>query len=128
MRQRIDHLEQLERPVAIALKRGSEHRPERAMGVLRAILPHARHVSFDVAGVVYRSVERWREQHQEPRILAHEVTVEGRHRLTGTGRWRGFGYHAPALRDRVDGALSFTRTPERCPIVEVRSPIPLAVP
>ena len=109
MRERIDHLVELECSIALVAERRRENGPQRGMRVLRSVLPNARQVSLDVAGVVGRLVERRREQHQKARVFANEMLLERRHRaglLFGLACIRD---DAPALCDRVDAALVVLR-------------------
>ena len=46
------------RPVAVAEPREGHDRPDRGVGVLAAVLAHARQVALDVAGIARRPVER----------------------------------------------------------------------
>src|SRR5262249_40040621 len=59
VRQGVNHLKELERPIAISPERGGEHHPERRMGVLGAVLPDTGEVALDVTGVERGHVE-WR--------------------------------------------------------------------
>ncbi len=128
MVERVDRLEQFERALAVAAQRGGEHRPERGVRVLRAVLAYTGQVALDVAGVVRHVIERRREQHDQPRVVAHELVLERAHRLLLARRIAGAGDHAPALRDRIDAALLARARAERRAIVEVGAPIPFAVP
>src|SRR5690606_36725364 len=51
VRERVDHLVQLESAIAVAVHGDGKQGPERRVRVLRAILAHARQVTLDVAGV-----------------------------------------------------------------------------
>src|SRR5271170_6777711 len=66
--------------VSVTEHREGDHRPDGAMRILAAILPDARRVAFDVAGVRQCLLER-RGQQQEQAVLAtHEMFVQRRHR------------------------------------------------
>jgi len=62
MRDRVDQVPQLHRTVAQTLQRRCENDPRGGMRVLATVLPDARHVPFDVAGLKHTFVERRVEQ------------------------------------------------------------------
>src|SRR5690349_15955033 len=101
----VEHLKQRERTIAVATEGRGEHRPQRPMRVLGAILAHARDVALDVPRVVRALVEWRREQHEQSCVLADQMFLEGLHRLRLPCRRAGAGQHAPALRDGVDATL-----------------------
>ena len=79
-------------------------------------------------GSCVASIERRRQQHDQSRILAHQMRFQRSHRLRlprGTAR---AGDHAPALRDRIDAALLVLRGSQRRAVIEVRAAIPLRRP
>ena len=120
----------VELPGALAIAQGREghRRPDRAVRVLAAVLAHARDVAPDVAGVEIRPVEGRIEKLDQRVVAAHEALVDGVHRhprALGIARARE---HRPALRNGVDPALDVARRSQRRAVVEVRAPIPLAVP
>ena len=125
---RVQDAEQLARLVAVAERREGQHRPDRRVRVLSAVLTDARQVSLDVAGIEGRLVERRGEEQDEPVAALNEVLLDGGH---GPGGALGHGRardHAPRLRDRIDAALDVLGRAERRAVVEVRSPVPVAVP
>ena len=76
MRERVEHLEQLERALGLASHRRREYGPQRRMRVLPAILAHTRKVAANVSGIVRRTIERRRQEHDQTRILTHQLLVE----------------------------------------------------
>ena len=124
----IDHVEQLHRFVAMAQAREREHRPERGMRVLPAVLANTREVALDVAGIVDRAIERRCQQQHDPRVPAHQVRAHGIHRALGALRGGRAREHGPRLRQRIERAFVVLHRPEGRPVVEVGAPIPAAVP
>ena len=55
---RVDHREKLPRPSAVAQLGKCHGRPDRPVGVLPAVFPHAGDVAFDVAGIQVRIYQR----------------------------------------------------------------------
>src|SRR5688572_10942343 len=98
------------------------------MGVLPAVLPHPGDVALDVAGIGGRSIERRIEELDQAVLAAHQVTIERLHGGARALRAAGAGQHRPALRDRIDAAFGVAGGAERRAVVEVRAPVPLAVP
>src|SRR5882672_6585353 len=105
-----------------------DQRPDRGVGVLSAVFPDARRVSFYIPGVEGCPVEGRREEQQEPGLAPDEMTFDGPHGLACARAVTGTGEDRPGLRDGVDPALVVRRRPERRSIVEKRPPVPLAVP
>ncbi len=98
------------------------------MCVLPAVLPDTREIPLDVTGLQRRVVEGRREEEHEAVGATHEIVVDRGH---GAGLTDGIGRrrdHAPRLRDRIDAARVVDRGAEGRPIIEVRAPIPVAVP
>src|SRR5690606_16577171 len=69
-----------------------------------------------------------REQLDQACVVAYEVVLDCLHRLFLALRVACTGDDAPALRDRVDAALLGGSGAEWRAVVEVRAPVPLAVP
>jgi len=125
---RVDHVEQFHRLVALSQPRECDHGPERGVRVLPAILPQAREIALDVPRVPGRAVEGRRQQQHHLRVAADEIRPDRIHGPLRTARLRAPGQHRPRLRQRVDPALLVLHRPERGPVVEVRPPVPVAVP
>ena len=98
------------------------------MGVLPAVLPHAWHVAFDVAGVQVRLVEGRIEQLDESVLAAHQAFVHCLHGLARAFDIARPGEHRPTLRNRIDLAFDVVRGAKRRAIVKVGAAIPGAVP
>src|SRR4030095_5318670 len=96
--------------------------------VLSAILSDARHVPLDVAGLQGRVAEWWCEEQDDAVGATHEVLVDGRHGALSAYRVARRRHDAPGLGDRIDAACVVDGGAERGPIVEIRSPIPAAIP
>ena len=124
----IQHVEQLDRLVAVAELRQGPHRPQRRVRVLAAVLAHAGEVALDIAGLEGGLVERRGEQRDHARISPHELRSHSVHGALGVRRRRRAGEHGPALRDGVDAALGQLRGAERRAVVEVGAPVPVSVP
>ena len=102
---------------------------KRGVRVLPAVLAHAGQVALDVAGAAAPSCRT---------AASSSSTMPSSRRTrrasTAAIAWRaragiaGAGDHRPRLRDRVDLALGVLLRPERRAVVEVRAPIPVAVP
>ncbi len=126
---RVDHGQQLPGALAVAQGGKRHRRPDRAVGVLPAVLAHARHVAADVAGIESRLVEGRIEQLDQRVVAAHQALVD---RLHGQARALALssapGQHRPALRDRIDPAFGVARRTERRAVVEVGAAVPLAIP
>ena len=95
MAYRIDKIEQRACLVALALHRVGKDRPDRAMRVLATIFANPGRIGCDVAGVLFRMIERRGEQQRHPIILADQVLFHGLHRLGGMRRIIGAGDDAP---------------------------------
>ena len=101
---RVEHVEQLRRFIAIAELGDGHHDPHRRVRVLAAVLANAGRIALDVAGLLRRAIERRR------RAAAAVCESRGRPARARTAsiarsanRHRhGAGEHRPRLRDRVD--------------------------
>ena len=125
---RVEHGEKLDRPFAVSQLGERHDAPDGCMGVLPAVFTHSGQIALDVAGIPACFVKRWREQQYEIVAGSNQIGVDSVHRAPCSG-WIGRARQdAPALRDRVDTALGIARRPQRCSIIEVRAPIPGAVP
>jgi hypothetical protein len=102
---RIQHVEQLDRLVATAQMRDRHHGPERGVGVLAAVLAHARHIALDVPGSSGVWSNGGAEQLDHARVAPHQLHADGIHRALGPSRRSDAGEHGPALRDRIDPAF-----------------------
>ncbi len=109
MREGIQHLEQLEGAIAVSPDGGRRHDPVGGVRVLGAVFAHARQISLDVAGILGRAIEGRFQQHDEPRVLTHQVGVVRLHRARLVRGIASVGEHAPALRDGIDTALGSRR-------------------
>ena len=98
------------------------------MGVLAAILAHARDVAFDVARVQRGLVERRIEQLDQAGVAADEALVHRLHGLARRVRIAGTADDRPALRQRIDLAFGVGCGAEWLAVVEIGAAIPLAVP
>ena len=109
--------------------REGDHRPDRGVRVLAAVLADAGRIALDVARVERRAVEGRRE---EQRPVRRRGGRGARRPPPSRARARA-GSAAPEitrprLRDRVDPALVARRRAERRAVVEVAAPVPVAVP
>ena len=102
---RIEDREQLARLVAVAEGGEREHRPDRRVRVLAAVLADAGQVALDVAGVEVGVVERGREEQHQAVAAPDEVLVDCGHRPLRPRSVGGARQNAPRLGDRVDAAL-----------------------
>ena len=105
MRERIDHLIQRERAIVVATHCSRHYGPQRTVRVLRAIFAHTGQITLDVPRVVRAFIERRREQHDEPRIFTHQLSVHRAHRLLLTALQCCAGNHAPTLRDGINATF-----------------------
>ena len=121
-------MEQLHRLVAHAEPRQRDHRPQRRVRVLAAVLADARQVALDVAGIARHPIEGRRQQQHELRVAAHQVGAHGVHRALGAARLRRAREHGPRLRERVELALLVLHRSQRRAVVEIGAAIPVAVP
>src|SRR5207302_4499287 len=124
----VEDREELPGLVAVPERGEGHYRPHGRMGVLSAVLPYARRVARDVAGIERRAVERRREEQDELLIAANEVLLDRGHRARGAGGIGGPRKHGPRLRDRIDTAFGVRGGAERRPVVEIGAPVPVAVP
>ena len=61
---RVEHVEQLHGFVAAAKRRHRHDDPHRGVGILPAVLPHARRIALDVPGLLRRTIEGRAEEQQ----------------------------------------------------------------
>ena len=85
------------------------------MGVLAAVLPHAGHVTFDVARIQSRFVERRSQELDQPASAADQAFIDGVHRARAPVASCGTREHRPALRDRIDLAFGIRGDPSGVP-------------
>ena len=85
---RVDQVEQLHRLVAHAEPGQRDHHPQRRVRVLAAVLPDARQVALDVAGIARHPVEGRRQQQHELRVAAHQMRAHGVQRALDPARLR----------------------------------------
>ena len=78
--ERIEHLKQRERPVAVTAHGSRQHRPQRGMRVLSAIFAHTGQIAADVSGIGIVPAERRREQLDQSCVFTHQLLVERFHR------------------------------------------------
>src|ERR1700720_4633840 len=98
------------------------------MGVLTAVFPNARHITLDVAWVLWCVVKWWCEKENQSLGTADKFIFNSTHGARRTAPFSGPAHDSPGLRDRVDLAFRVFRRAERCAIIEVRAAIPFPVP
>ena len=125
---RIEEREQLACAVAIAEQSISDQDPQRGVRVLPAVLAHARHIPFDVTGIERASIKGRREEYDETIAAPDQILFDRSHRALGAVHVGRAGDDAPTLRNRINAALFVLRRAERRAVVEVRAPVPVAVP
>jgi hypothetical protein len=84
--------------------------------------------SLDVSGIERGLIERRREEEDESIITPDEVSIHRRHGLGSARRIRGRRDHRPRLCDRIDAAFAACCRAERCAVIEVATPVPVAIP
>src|SRR5207244_11313932 len=124
----VEDREELPRLVAVPERGEGHHRPHGRMGVLPAVLPYARRVARDVAGIERRAVERRGEEQDELLIAANEGLLARGHRARRAAGVGGPRKHGPRLRDRIDTAFGVRGGAERRPVVERSAPVPVTDP
>src|SRR5579864_873202 len=67
--------EQLGGFVTITEHREGEHRPDRGMGILAAVLANAGRISLDVSGFEWRLIKRRGKEQDEPIVAAYEIFI-----------------------------------------------------
>ena len=98
---RIEQPEKFPRAIGFSLERESHRRPDRAMGVLAAILAHARDVAFDVTRIERRLVEGRSEELDQFCVSPNEARVDC------FSAWRErSGSPAPLMTDQLCGSES----------------------
>src|SRR4029079_897686 len=124
----VDHLRQLPGARIVAQRRERHRGPDRPMGVLATILPHTRHVAANVSGLEIGSIERRIEKLDQRVVATNQARADRVHRsprACGIPRPRKY---RPALGDRIDLTLGVGDRTQRRAVVEVRAPVPLAIP
>ena len=124
----VQQREQLAGTIAVA-ERGERHdRPDGRVRVLTAVLADARRIALHVARIP-RGADEGRGEQQDDRLLpVHQIFFDRVHGARGAVRVGRPGEDGPRLRDRVDTALRVLGRAQRSAVVEVRPPIPVAVP
>ena len=92
---RVDHVEQLHRFVAHSEARQREDCPQSGVSILAAILPNARQIAFDIAGIVRHPIERWRQQQHNLCVATDQMCTNGIHGALGAAGLRRSGQHGP---------------------------------
>ena len=128
VREGVEQIIEVERPIAIAESGRREHGPERSVGVLRSVFANARQISLDVSRIVLGVVEGRSQQENHPVVFPHEPLAHGPHRNARPFRLAGTGEHGPALRDRVDLTFYLACRTERAAVVEIGTAVPRSVP
>ncbi len=98
------------------------------MRVLAAIFAHAGNVTFDVAGIERRFVERRIEQLDQAGLAADEPLFDRVHRKARPLGIPRAGENGPALRQRINLALCVGVRANRIAIIKIRAAIPLSIP
>jgi hypothetical protein len=98
------------------------------MGILPAVLPYPRNVSFDIAWIQVRCVERRVQELDKVVVPPDKKLVHRFHCPAGAFRFPGAGENRPALRKGIDAAFGIACRTQNRTVVEVSAPIPLAVP
>ena len=88
------------------------------MGILAAILAHARRIALDVARLLRRVVEGRREQLDDLQLVVDEELGRRLHRRARARRIAAARHHAPRLGDRVDLAFVGIARAERRAVVD----------
>ena len=60
----------------------------RGVRVLAAVLPNARQIAFDIAGIVRHPIERWRQQQHNLCVAPHQMCTNGIHGALGAAGLR----------------------------------------
>jgi hypothetical protein len=124
----VQQVEELRGLVPASEPRQGHHDPNGRVRVLPAILPDARRVPLDVAGVLRGSIE-WRiEQQQHLRPPRYEKCPDRIHRALGKSERDGVRQDGPRLRDGVDAALIVLRRSQRRTVIVVPPSVPLTIP
>ncbi len=124
----VEHVEELHRLVAAPEAREREDDPRRRVRVLASVLADPRDVALDVPRVEGRVIERRRQEQDDARAAPDQVGAHGAHRTLGALSRRRARENGPGLGDRVDLPLVVLGRTQRRAVVEVRAPVPLAVP
>ena len=124
----IDQSEKLPSPVVFTQEGEGHDRPRGGMSVLSAILPHPRRVTFDIARVELRLIERRIKELNEIGIAADKALADSFHGLPAALRITSAADHRPALWQRIDLALWIGPGAKWLAVVEVGAAIPVSVP
>src|SRR4030042_2158484 len=98
------------------------------MSLLPAIFPNPRDVSFYVAGIQIRLVERWVQELDQRIIPVNKAFIHSFHchaRAFGTP---GTGENRPALRNGINLTFGITRRTERRAVIKICAAVPLTIP
>src|SRR5437867_1419218 len=125
---RVDHGEQLPGATAVTQSGEGHHGPNCGMGVLPAILSYTRDITFYVARIQARFVERRIEELDQRILSAHESPIHRLHSHARALLIAGAGKNRPALRDRINLTFGVTRRPKQRAIVEMSPGVPMAIP
>src|SRR5580704_19130774 len=87
VRERVEHLVEVIRRIAVAEQGSSQYRPRRRMRVLRTVLADTGEIALDVTWIVVRMIERRRKELDETGVLADEMRVHRLGRLLLTVRF-----------------------------------------
>lgn len=117
-------------PGDVALPQGGKSHgdPHGGVGVLSAVLAHARNVALDVAGVPRRDIEGRIEKPHETMVAVHQPVKDRLHRGAGALRIGAAGQHRPALGNGIDPAFGAFDGAQGRAVVEEAAQIPLPVP
>ena len=116
---RVEHVEQLHGFVAAAKRRHRHDDPHRGVGILAAVLPHARRIALDVPRLLRRPIERWAEEQQRLRPACDQRCADRIHRAFGETFRDCSGQYCPGLRNGVDSALVVLRGAQRTSVVVI---------
>ena len=125
---RVQQRKQLSSLISVAKHRKRDHRPDGAMSILTAVFSNAGRIPLDVSEVERCAIKGRCEEQGQPVIAMDKLPVYRRHRYCGAPSFRGPGEHSPRLCDRINSTLGARLSTERSSIVEIRSPVPAAIP
>src|SRR5437660_6145587 len=128
MLNRIQHPQESDGSIAIALAGKSHGHPRGGMRVLAAVFPHAGRVTLDVTNIGGGFVERRSEEQNQIIGFTHKLFLQRSQRDVYAIRVACAGNGSPALRERIDAAFGVLPGSERRAIVKVSPAIPCSVP